>query len=756
MPSLIVRKDSLIPGRTSRLIIHAPHIAASAKPGNFVILRVNEKGERIPLTIADTDPEEGTISIVYLVLGKTTAVLESLSQGDSILDLCGPLGTPTHIKKSGTVVCVGGGTGIAAMHHIAKGHHKAGNHVVSVIGARSKDLLLYYDELSAFCPEVLVSTDDGSFGRKGLVTDMLVERLAADKKVREVVAIGPVPMMEAVVKAVKPFNLPVTVSLNSIMVDGIGMCGACRVNVGGETKFTCVDGPEFDGNLVDFDMLRQRLNTFKDKEKHSHDEYCSCLGDVPGEKPKEKSKKKIAERVAMPCQPAEQRVRNFREVALGYSPGMALEEAKRCLQCKKPLCVSGCPVEVPIKDFIRALAEGKLDEAYTIVKETNSLPAICGRVCPQENQCEGKCVLNAKGQPIAIGRLERFVADTYLASSACRYLLGSDECIMPDPELKVACIGSGPSSLTVAGYLAAKGISVTVFEALHELGGVLVYGIPEFRLPKKDIVGTEIAMLKQLGVKFITNYVGGKTVQIKELLEQGYKAVFIGVGAGLPKFLNVPGEELIGVFSANEYLTRVNLGRAYDFPNYDTPTFSGENVTVFGAGNVAMDAARTAARLGAKNVSIVYRRTRDEMPARHEEIEHAEEEGIKLQLLSAPIRFMGDPEGRLTAVELQRMELGAPDDSGRRRPQPIPGSTFVLPTDLAIIAVGTGANPVLLEATTGLALNKWGYITVDEDGETSIPNVFAGGDIVSGAATVILAMGAGRAAAKAIAKRLGK
>lgn len=753
MASLIVKKDSLIPGRTSRLVIHAPHIAASAKPGHFVILRASEKGERIPLTIADTDPAAGTISIVFLVLGKTTAVLESLNEGDHIVDLCGPLGQATKIHKTGTVICVGGGTGIAAMHHIAKGHHAAGNHVVAVIGARSKEYLLYYDELSSFCPEVLVCTDDGTFGEKGLVTDLLVNRIQNDAKVKEIVGIGPVPMMEAVVRTVKPYNLPITVSLNSLMVDGIGMCGACRVNVGGEVKFTCVDGPEFDGYLVDFDTLKTRLSTYKDQERHSHDEYCNCLGDT---KPSTPASEKYGTRVPMPCQLPQVRVQNFKEVALGYSPGQALEEAQRCLQCKKPMCVKGCPVEVPIKDFIKALVDGKLDEAYAIIKKTNSLPAVCGRVCPQENQCEGKCILAAKGQPIAIGRLERFVADTYLASSACRYLLGSDECLVPDPELKVACIGSGPSSLTVAGYLASRGVSVTVFEALHELGGVLVYGIPEFRLPKKEIVGTEIAMLKQLGVKLVTNHVGGRTFQVRELLDQGYKAVFLGVGAGLPRFLKIPGEELIGVFSANEYLTRINLGRAYNFPNYDTPVFPGKNVTVYGAGNVAMDAARTAIRLGAENVSIVYRRTMAEMPARHEEIEHAEEEGVKFEMLSAPIRFMGDASGRLTAVELQRMELGAPDESGRSRPQPIPGNTFVLPTDLAVIAVGTGSNPILLESTPGLALNKWGYIEVDEHGETSIPNVFAGGDIVSGAATVILAMGAGRKAAQEIARRLGK
>ena len=753
MSSPIIKKESLIPGQTSRLIIHAPHIARTALPGNFIILRVSPVGERIPLTIADTDPEAGTITIVYLVLGKTTAALEQLKEGDEITDLVGPLGTPTHIEKTGgTVICVGGGTGIAAMHHIAKGHHQAGNHVVAIIGARNKDLLLYHEELCAFCPEVPVSTNDGSFGEQGLVTDLLLKRLQEDENIKEVVAIGPVPMMEAVVKTVQPFGVPVTVSLNSLMVDGVGMCGACRVTVGGEVKFTCVDGPEFDGYKVDFHELQQRLATFKDQERHAHGDFCDCLGDTPKKKPK----KEVAKRVPMPCQPAEERIKNFREVALGYSPGQAMEEAKRCLQCKKPLCVGGCPVEVDIPGFIKCIVDGDLPKAYEVIKRTNSLPAVCGRVCPQENQCEGKCILNAKGQPVAIGRLERFVADSYLTSSACQALLGKEECALTDPNLKVACIGSGPSSITVAGYLASLGISVTVFEALHEVGGVLVYGIPEFRLPKQDIVGAEVAVLKQLGVEFVTNYVGGKTVQVQELLDQGYQAVFIGVGAGLPKFLDIPGENLIGVFSANEYLTRVNLGRAYEFPLFDTPTYLGRNVTVFGAGNVAMDAARTALRLGAESVSIVYRRTRDEMPARHEELEHAEEEGVKLEVLCAPLAFAGDENGRLTAVELQRMELGDPDASGRRSPKPVPGNTFTLPTDLAVIAVGTNANPVLLDATPGLALNKWGYIEADENGETSISNVFAGGDIVSGAATVILAMGAGRTAAKEIARRLGR
>jgi len=456
----------------------------------------------------------------------------------------------------------------------------------------------------------------------------------------------------------------------------------------------------------------------------------------------------------MPEQPPLVRAKNFEEVALGYAPEMAAAEAGRCLQCKKPACRKGCPVEVNIPGFIKKLTQGDLDAAYGVLRETNSLPAVCGRVCPQENQCEGACILGKKGEPVAIGRLERFVADAYLARSACETVTGGPACAMPRGDLRVACIGSGPSSLTCAGYLAAKGIPVTVFEALHELGGVLVYGIPEFRLPK-GVVRQEIQAMKTLGVEFRTNWVGGKTITVPELLESGYNAVFIGVGAGLPRFLGIPGENLIGVFSANEYLTRVNLGRAYKFPATDTPTFPARHVVVFGGGNVAMDAARTAMRLGAEKVSLAYRRTEHEMPCRLEELHHAKEEGLEILCLNAPVEFLGDEKGRLTRIVLQRMELGEPDASGRCAPVACQGDTCSLEADMAVVAVGTGANPLISQSTPGLATYRRGYITADPvTGETSIPNVFAGGDIVTGAATVISAMGAGRRAAKAIAERL--
>ena len=467
----------------------------------------------------------------------------------------------------------------------------------------------------------------------------------------------------------------------------------------------------------------------------------------------ETSKKQKVDRHEMPCQPADVRRRNFKEVALGYDEATALAEAGRCLQCKKPLCVSGCPVNVPIRDFIGALRNGDVNEAYRLLKTANALPAVCGRVCPQEKQCESKCIVGKKGKPVAIGRLERFVADNHKADSACEAQTGGNACSMPVQGKKVACLGAGPASLSCAGYCAQHGIKVDVYEALHEAGGVLVYGIPSFRLPK-DVVKKEVDGLRDMGVDFHLDCVGGRTVQVSELLRD-HDAVFIGVGAGLPRFLGVPGENMVGVFSANEYLTRINLGRGYRFPEFDTPPFPGRRVTVFGAGNVAMDAARTALRMGAEEVRVVYRRTRAEMPARIEEVEHAEEEGVIFEMLAAPLHFNGDEQQNLKSVTLQRMELGEPDASGRRRPVPVEGSEYELETDLAIVALGTRSNPILLEATKEIEKTERGYIKVNEEtGETSIPNVFAGGDIVTGAATVILAAGAGRRAGEVICERL--
>ena len=461
-----------------------------------------------------------------------------------------------------------------------------------------------------------------------------------------------------------------------------------------------------------------------------------------------KPKKTIAPRVDMPCQPADVRAHNFDEVATGYTKEMAMQEASRCLQCKKPLCMKGCPVEVPIRDFIAEVARGNFDAAYRIIKTTNSLPAVCGRVCPQEHQCEGKCILNAKGQPIAIGRLERFVADTYIATSACEQVTGTNSCAMPVKGKKVACIGSGPSSLTCAGVCAANGLKVDVFEALHEPGGVLIYGIPSFRLPK-NVVATEVDGLRRSGVDFHLNSVGGRTFTVDELRKE-YDAVFIGVGAGLPVFLGVPGENLVGVFSANEYLTRVNLMKAYK-EDSRTPIMKSKSVAVVGGGNVAMDAARCAKRLGAENVYIVYRRGMAELPARKEEVEHAEEEGIVFKTLTNPTEVLGDENGWVKGMTCVEMELGEPDASGRRRPIVKEGSEFVLNVDTMIMALGTSPNPLIRSTTPGLDADKHGcLITNGPDGLTSRPMVYAGGDAVTGAATVILAMGAGKEAARAI------
>ena len=455
-----------------------------------------------------------------------------------------------------------------------------------------------------------------------------------------------------------------------------------------------------------------------------------------------------ASRQPMPEQPANVRRRNFEEVPYGYSEDQAVSEAIRCLQCKKPLCIDGCPVEVDIPAFIAKIKEKDFSGSIRKIWEKNALPAVCGRVCPQESQCEGNCIVGKKGEPVAIGNLERFVADWERSHGTGELLPKA----APTGK-RVAVVGSGPSGLTVAGDLILKGHDVTLFEAFHKPGGVLVYGIPEFRLPK-EIVYKEVNSLERLGVKLETNSVIGRIVSLDELFKEGYDVIYLGVGAGLPTFLDVPGENLIGIYSANEYLTRSNLMKAYLFPEYDTPIALGKNVVVVGAGNVAMDAARTAMRLGADNVKIVYRRSRDEMPARAAEIHHAEEEGIEMFLLTAPTRFMGDKDGKLNAMECLKMELGEPDASGRRRPVPIKGSEFILDCDLAVISVGSGANPLLTQSTDGLKLNKWGYIIADGEGKTSKRGVWAGGDIVTGAATVILAMGAGRIASNSMHKYL--
>jgi len=460
---------------------------------------------------------------------------------------------------------------------------------------------------------------------------------------------------------------------------------------------------------------------------------------------KKKKKKEKVPRQPMREQDPQVRSKNFDEVPLGYTEDDAILEASRCLHCKKPFCVAGCPVDIDIPGFIALISEKDFIGAARKIKETNSLPAICGRVCPQENQCEEVCVLGKKGEPVAIGRLERFVAD---------YERSSGDIAIPEIPAKtgkrVAVVGSGPAGLTIAGDLIKLGHDVTVFEALHKAGGVLIYGIPEFRLPK-DIVDAEVDYLQKMGAELVTNEVVGRGKTVDDLLEDGYDAVFLGVGAGAPVFMNIPGENLSGIYSANEYLTRSNLMKAYRFPEYDTPIARGKNVAVLGAGNVTMDSARTALRLGAENVTVVYRRTEVEMPARAEEVHHAKEEGVEFKLLTNPVEYIGDENGWVKGMKCIQMELGEPDDSGRRRPVPIEGSEFIIDVDMVVVAIGTNANPVIPITTPGLETNKWGNIVADEEtGKTSKEGVYAGGDIVTGSATVILAMGAAKKAARAI------
>ncbi len=725
--------------------LYVPDIAQRVKPGQFVVVRADEFAERIPLTVAEFDRKNKLITIIFQIVGASTKKMGLFKQGDVISDVVGPLGQPSHIENFGTVVCVGGGVGIAPVYPIMKALYEAGNNVISIIGARTKEMLILEEEMQAVSHELLITTDDGSYGHHGFVTDELKRLIEKEKmEIDKVVAIGPVVMMKAVSELTKPHDIETIVSLNSIMVDGTGMCGGCRATISNDTKFVCVDGPEFDGHQVNYDELIMRQQMYVREEQHAMwDLECKLRQQA------EKQKKKQKTRVPMPQQDPKKRIQNFNEVPLGYSEEDALLEASRCLQCKKQPCVSGCPVEIDIPAFIQLINERNYIGAIHKIKEKNNLPAICGRVCPQEEQCEEVCVLAKKGQPVAIGRLERFAADH-------EYTTGEIEMpkIAKKTGKKVAVVGAGPAGLTVAGELAKKGHDVTIFEALHNAGGVLVYGIPEFRLPKK-IVAQEVDYVRKLGVEIKENAIIGQTIGMDELLDNGYDTIFIGTGAGLPYFLGIPGENLNGIYSANEFLTRNNLMKSYLFPKYDTPVKLAERVAVVGGGNVAMDAARVAKRLGSKHVYLIYRRSRTELPAREEEVENAEAEGIEFNLLTNPIRFIGDDKGWLQQMECIRMELGEPDDSGRRRPVPIEGSEFIIDVSVAVIAIGQGPNPLLTASVPDLELTKWGNIVADpETGKTSKKGVFAGGDIVTGAATVILAMGAGKKAAEAMDKYL--
>ena len=743
-----------------KLEIEAPLIAKARKAGHFVIVRVGEKGERMPLTIAGADPVKGTITLVVQEVGLSSTRLCNLQVGDSITDVVGPLGQATHIENYGTVVCAGGGVGVAPMLPIIQALKAAGNRVISVLAGRTKELIILEEEVRKSSDEVIIMTDDGSYGTKGLVTEG-VESIIKREKVDKCFAIGPAIMMKFVCLLTKKYNIPTDVSLNTIMVDGTGMCGACRITVGGKTKFVCVDGPEFDGHQVDFDEMLKRMGAFKPierEEMHKLESAETVEADANGRnaawreelrksmKPKERT---AIERVKMnELDPVYRSHNRKEEVNQGLTEEQALTEAKRCLDCANPSCMTGCPVSIDIPAFIKNIECGEFLEAAKVLKQTSALPAVCGRVCPQEKQCESHCIHLKMGKPaVAIGYLERFAADYERESGHI-----SIPHLAEKNGLKVAVIGSGPAGLSFAGDMAKLGYEVTVFEALHEIGGVLKYGIPEFRLPNK-IVDVEIENLGKMGVTFIKDCIVGKTVSVKQLEEEGYKGIFVASGAGLPNFMNIPGENSINIMSSNEYLTRVNLMDAAS-EDSDTPVTFGKRVAVIGGGNTAMDSVRTAIRLGAERAMIIYRRSEEEMPARIEEVKHAKEEGVEFLTLHNPIEYIADEQGRVKQVTLQKMELGEPDASGRRSPVAIPGATETIDIDMAIVSVGVSPNPIVPKSIEGLELGRKGTIAVNENMQSSISTIYAGGDIVRGGATVILAMGDGRRAAAAMHQQL--
>ena len=762
--------------------IEAPLIAKSRKAGNFIIVRVGENGERVPLTIADASIERGTITIVVQKVGLSSTKLCDLNEGDYITDVVGPLGNPTHIENFGTVVCAGGGVGVAPMLPIIRALKAAGNRVLSVIAGRSKELVILEDEVRQSSDELIIMTDDGSYGEKGVVTVGIEKFITQEEHVDKVFAIGPPIMMKFCCLMAQKYNVPVEVSLNTIMVDGTGMCGACRLSIGGKTKFVCIDGPEFDGSLVDWDEMFKRMGTFRDAEREEMEHYeehlrgfanqeelhtCeTCMDVEPTTETIEEltnrdsewrkelraamkpAERKAIERVTMPeLDPVYRATTRTEEVNQGLTKQMAVREAHRCLDCGKPACVEGCPVNINIPSFIKNIERGQFLAAAKVLKSTSALPAVCGRVCPQEKQCESKCIHLKMNEPaVAIGYLERFAADFERESGNIAL-----PDLAPKNGIKVAVVGSGPSGLSFAGDMAKKGYEVHVFEALHEIGGVLKYGIPEFRLPN-HIVDVEIENLKKMGVEFQTDCIVGKTITVDQLEAEGFKGIFVGSGAGLPNFMNIKGENALNIMSSNEYLTRVNLMDAAN-PLADTPLNIGKHVLVVGGGNTAMDSCRTAKRLGG-DVTLVYRRSEAEMPARLEEVKHAKEEGINFLTLHNPIEYIADEKGAVKAAVLQVMELGEPDASGRRSPVPVEGKTVTLDVDQVIVAVGVSPNPLVPKSIEGLELGRKNTIVVNDQMQSSRPEIFAGGDIVRGGATVILAMGDGRRAAASMDEKL--
>ena len=779
-----ILKKSQFSEKVFCLEVEAPLIARSCRPGHFIIVRVDKDSERVPYTIAKSDPERGTLTLVVQEVGLSSTKLCQLNVGDEVQDIVGPLGNASKIEKYGTMVCAGGGIGIAAILPILTALKQAGNRVISVLAGRTKNLVIMVDDVKKYSDEMIIMTDDGSYGEKGVVT-VGVEEVIKREHVDKVLAIGPPVMMKFTSLLAHKYGIPNDVSLNTIMVDGTGMCGACRLTIGGKTKFVCIDGPEFDGDLVDWDEMMKRMGTFKGVEREEMDNYerhlhhgeqtkpCaagnSSLTAAPsaddGKEPDEslvdrsapwreelrkkmtaKERKQI-ERVKMPeLDPVYRATTRTEEVNKGLTLDMAMGEARRCLDCGKPSCVEGCPVNINIPSFIKNIERGHVLDAARVLKMTSALPAVCGRVCPQEKQCESQCIhIKMKEPAVAIGYLERFAADYERESG--RGVLPE---VAPSNGMKVAVVGSGPSGLSFAGDMVKKGYEVYVFEALHEIGGVLKYGIPEFRLPNR-IVDVEIGNLRKMGVHFQTDCIVGKTITVKDLEDKGFKGIFVGSGAGLPNFMDIPGENFINVMSSNEYLTRVNLMDAAN-PDTDTPINIGKKVIVVGGGNTAMDSCRTAKRLGA-DVTLVYRRSEAEMPARLEEVKHAKEEGIHFLTLHNPKEYLADENGCVRAAVLDVMELGEPDASGRRRPVST-GKTETLECDQVIVAIGVSPNPLVPKSIQGLELGRKDTIVVNDEMQSSQPDIYAGGDIVRGGATVILAMGDGRRAAANMDKHL--
>ncbi|MGL6132059.1 MAG: NADPH-dependent glutamate synthase [Fusobacteriaceae bacterium] len=734
--------------------IKADDLSKNAKPGHFVIVKAFKKSERIPLTICDYNRDKKSISLVFQVLGKSTLEMSVMEIGDRFEDVVGPLGQHSELLdenidelKNKRHLFIGGGVGIAPIYPQLKWMSENKMDFDVILGARDSSLLILEEEIKKLTKNVYVCTDDGSKGLKGNVV-ALMDELIEKKRYNydHIISIGPLVMMKFSSAKAKEYGIKTTVSLNPLMIDGTGMCGACRVSIGEKIKFACVDGPEFDGALVNFDEAIKRQNMYKTEEgrdflealdgETAHHPDCNCS--------KEDEDLEFNRWKAVPVKELSPEIRrgNFEEVNLGYDLSEAKLEASRCLDCKNAKCIEGCPVKIDIPGFIREIKAGDLKASAEILSKYTALPAVCGRVCPQESQCEQRCVVGIRGESVKIGRLERFIGDIMLENPV------TPKKVEKKKE-KIAVVGSGPAGLTAAGELAKIGYSVTVYEALHELGGVLTYGIPEFRLPKEKVVQREIENIKNMGVKFVTNYVIGKTATIEELLEEkGYSAVFIGSGAGLPRFMNIPGENLNGVVSANEFLTRVNLMRAHE-EKYDTPVNLGKKTVIVGGGNVAMDAARTAIRLGI-DTKIIYRRREQDLPARLEEVHHAKEEGVDFIFQTLPIEIVADEFSRVSGIKCIKTSVYDTGLKGRSEMVELPNTDFFRGVDSVIMSLGTSSNPIIVD-NSGLETTSRNYIKVQGDTtKTSKEGVFAGGDIVIGAATVILAMEAGKKAAKEI------